>query len=219
VLEGSSPSNGLAGTVNGRGRVDVGLDAAGLLQVISGQGTFKVRDGKLLALPALGVLGKDDDEEVGDDALDVKFRLDAKGARLGPLVIDLGPVRYAGDGHLRWTGAIDVQLEASARPGERASLADLAARLVAWDIRGTLEDPHAQALPLGIDTRTFDQVAADPTARVPLPSDGDGELDDSDLDDLPEAGASTAPTPPDDPTEFGDLDDLDDLEDDFGNFE
>mgnify|MGYP000214900177 FL=1 len=219
ALEGSSPDSGLAGSVKGKGRIDLGLDKSGELQVVAGQGSLHVRDGKLLALPALGVLGKDGDDETGDDALDVRFRLDPRGADLTSLQIDLGPVRYAGGGHLRWNGAIDVHLEASARPGERATLADLAARLVAWDIRGTLENPHAQALPLGIDTRTFDQRAADPRARAELPPDASDDLDEGGLDDLPEAGAQVAPPPPDDPAEFGDMDDLDDLEDDFGDFE
>jgi len=215
ALEGGSPDGGLAGTVKGKGRVDLRLDKVGDLKVAAGQGSFHVRNGNLLALPALGVLGKEGDEEVGDDALDVRFRLDGQGVDLTSLQIDLGPLRYAGSGELHWTGAIDVHLESSARPGERATLADLAARLVAWDIRGTLEAPHAQALPLGIDTRTFDQVAADPRARAVLPPDSSDDLDDGGLDDLPEAGATTAPVELDEPTEFGDMDDLDDDFDDF----
>ena len=108
-----------------------------------------------------------------------------------------------------------MHLEASPRPGERATIADLAARLVAWDIRGTLEDPHAQALPLGIDTRTFDQKAQDPHQRIDddaLPTDSVLRQNEQNLDELPEAGGTVAPAPPD-RTEFGDMDDLDELDD------
>jgi hypothetical protein len=147
--------------------------------------------------------------------MNIRFQLDQRAATLNTIVIDLGPVRYKGAGEVRWTGALDVQLEASPRPGERATIADLAARLVAWNIRGTLEDPHAQALPLGIDTRTFDQRAQDPRGGIEddaLPEDSVLREGEQSLDELPEAGANVAPPPPD-RTDFGNMDELDDLDD------
>lgn len=207
AIEGSP--NTLEGMVKGKGKVDLKVTAEDGLVVTAGQGSLHVRDGKLLSVPALAALSKEGDK-TGDDAMNARFRLDRRGAELRTLVIDLGPVRYQGSGTLRWTGAIDIHLEASARPGERATLAELAARLVAWDIRGTLDAPHAQALPLGIDTRTFDQKAQDPRTVVNQEAvEAVMGEDDAGLDDLPEAGANVAPPPPD-RTEFGDFDDLDD---------
>ncbi len=205
--------NTLEGTVRGKGKLDLVVTSEDGLQIPAGQGSLHIRDGKLLAVPALAVLGKEGDK-TGDDAMNVRFSLDKRGANLNTVVIDLGPVRYSGSGELRWTGGIDVHLEAAARPGERATLADLTARLVAWDIRGTLDNPHAQALPLGIDTRTFEQKARDPRqgTAADLPENSVLGDDDNTLDDLPEAGANMAPPPPD-RTEFGNMDDLDDLDD------
>ena len=213
AMEGSP--NTLEGLVHGRGKLDLKVTSADGPAVTAGQGSLHVRDGKLLSVPALAALSKEGDK-TGDDAVNARFRLDPKGAVLNTLVVDLGPVRYQGSGSLRWTGGVDIHLEASARPGERASLTELAARLVAWDIRGTLDAPHAQALPLGIDTRTFDQKARDPRHMVDSDALPEGSVlrdEASGLDDLPEAGASVAPPPPD-RTEFGNMDDLDD-EDDF----
>ena len=212
AIEGSP--NALEGTVQGGGRVDLKVTSTDGLVTPAGSGRLEVTDGRLLSVPALAVLTRAEDK-FGDDAIKVSFQLDPRAATLDPLVIDLGPVRYMGAGEVRWTGGLDVHLEASPRPGERATIADLAARLVAWDIRGTLEDPHAQALPLGIDTRTFDQKAQDPRQRIDddaLPTDSVLRQNEQNLDELPEAGGTVAPAPPD-RTEFGDMDDLDELDD------
>jgi len=212
VIEGSP--NALEGTLKGKGTLDLMVTANDGLTVPAGRGSLHVRDGKLLSLPALAPLIREEDK-TGDDAMNVRFQLDQRAATLNSIVIDLGPVRYIGAGEIRWTGALDVHLEASPRPGERATIVDLAARLVAWNIRGTLEEPHAQALPLGIDTRTFDQMAQDPRDMFDedaLPADSVLREDEQSLDELPEAGATVAPPPPD-RTEFGNMDELDDLDD------
>ncbi|HCH63278.1 MAG: hypothetical protein CL927_07660 [Deltaproteobacteria bacterium] len=206
--------NSLEGQVHGAGRLNLKVTAADGLVIPDGSGHLNVRDGRLLSVPALAVLTRTEDKW-GDDAMKVDFRLDARAATLDPLVIDLGPVRYKGAGEVRWTGGLNVHLEASPRPGERATIADLAARLVAWDIRGTLEEPHAQALPMGLDTRTFEQRDNAPGVNFDenaLPEDSVLRQDTQTLDELPEAGADVAPPPPD-RTEFGNMDELDELDD------
>ncbi len=202
--------NQLVGAVAGDGRVELRLQAETGVTVTGGSGAIRVRDGRLLSLPALGAVARESSTADGDDALDIRFVLGPRGVDLRTIQVDLGPVRYAGQGEVRWSGALDVHLEASPRPGQRATLADLTARLVAWDVRGTLSSPHAQALPLGIDTRTFEQAAQDPR-RALLSKDGDpvlGTAGDG-LDELPESGARMAPPPADDRSQYGKFDDLD----------
>lgn len=205
VSTGGSP-NTLEGLVSGRGSLDLAVRGETGLTVQSGGGSVSVRDGRLITLPALEALAGDAKDTVGDDTLDVRFGLDSRGMSLRSLQVDLGPVRYAGTGTVRWSGSLDVKLRGSKRPGERSSFADLTARLVDWHIRGTLSAPHVQALPMGIDTRTFEEMASDPAARPVLPEELD---EDGNLDELPEPGASVAP-PPEDVHGWGDLDNLDD---------
>lgn len=204
---------GISGTTHGEGTVALALGAEGLA-VTGGKGEVHVRSGRLLSVPALGAMRRKEGGETpaGDHQLDLRYTLTPTALRLPSLQVDLGPVRYRGQGEVRWTGAVDVHLEGGARPGERATAADLAARLVAWDIRGTLAEPKVQALPLGIDTRTFDQAA--PASRhdvEALPEDSVlGSDPEGALDDLPEVeGGHLAPV------ELGDPRDLDDGEDDW----
>ncbi len=205
---------GIGGILRGEGTVEVGVEG-GELTVRGGTGEAHIIDGRLLAIPPFGAMKRDTSGETGDDQLDLRYRLGPRGVRFPELFVDLGPVRYTGAGEVRWTGGVDVQLEGGARPGERARPSDLAARLVAWNIRGTLQDPQMQALPLGIDTRTFDQVTTGnrgqrTTEGLPEGSVLGGAPEDA-LDEIPEAtGGNLAPPPA-----FDDVRDLDDGEDDW----
>lgn len=204
---------GIAGRTHGEGTVAVALEERALA-VTGGKGEVHVREGRLLSVPALSAMRRREGGETASSGheLDLRYRLGPRALVFPELQVDLGAVRYRGSGEVRWTGGVDLRLEGGARPGERATAADLAARLVAWHVRGTLAEPEVQALPLGIDTRTFEQRAAadarDPEARPTtgvLDSDHGGALD-----ELPEVeGGHLAPV------ELGDPSDLDGPEDDW----
>ena len=193
------PTGGSAAAIEGRldGSGDLALALVeGGLGVTGGSGAVTVRDGRLISLPALAALSQADGgaSKPGDDALDARFRLDPDGATWTRLDLDLGPVRYSGSGWMRWTGALDLSLEGRR---DKRGLADLAARLVAWRLHGTTAAPLVQALPLGVDTRTFEQSGP--------AHDALDDLDDGALDDL-SVPSERAPVRPDLDIDFDDFD-------------
>lgn len=202
-LEPKGPAaRAIGGRLNGRGEVSLGLFADGLT-VTDGGATVSIREGRLLELPTLKALAKADgkQETVGDDEVDLRMSMDDRGVRMQRLALDLGPIRYVGEGEVRWTGGIDLALQADR---DRKGLADLAARLVAWRVDGTTAQPRVQALPMGVDTRTFAQKAADPYDPDALDA-----LDDEALDELASPAERQPTSGEDDDADFN-LDDFDD---------
>ena len=185
----------IEGRLDARGDLVMALLDDGL-GVTGGGGSVTVRGGRLVSLPALAALAQADGAagKPGDDELDARFRLGPDAVTWTRLDLDLGPVRYAGGGWMRWTGALDLSLEARR---DKRGLADLAARLVAWRLVGTTEAPRVQALPLGVDTRTFEQAGP---ARDAL-----DDLDEGDLDAL-EAPSERSPARPDLDIDLDDFD-------------
>lgn len=206
-LEPRGPAaTSIEGRLAGQGTASLRLTEEGLT-VTGGRATATVREGRLVSLPTLAALTKGVDEQdgPGDDEVDLEMVYDAQGVTFRSLDLDLGPVRYRGGGEVRWSGGLDLALEADR---SRKRLADLAARLVAWRVGGTTARPAVQALPLGVDTRSFAQKRA----AEGVDADALDGLDEAALDELETAsdrGAAGEPPRDDDEVEFN-LDDFDD---------
>ena len=191
-LEGLRPAGPAASAIEGRlaghGSASLRLTEDGLA-VTGGRGKVTVREGRLVSLPTLAALTKGAEREggPGDDAVDLDMVFGVEGVSFRALDLDLGPVRYRGGGTLRWTGGLNLSLEAD-RSARR--LSDLAARLVSWRVGGTTARPTVQALPLGVDTRTFAQKRS----AEGVDADALDALDSDALDELETASERSPPS-------------------------
>ncbi len=201
-LDQLQPAGGSAraigGLLQGQGTVDLGMDEDGLL-VREGAGRVQVSQGRLLPLPLFSALSEKagGDRGAGDDALELRFALSPRALQIAALDLDLGPVRYHGVGEIRYSGGLDLDFDARR---DHKGVADLAARLVAWTVGGSLDAPRVQARPMGVDTRTFSQKGD--------PGDAMDDLSDERLDELA-TPADRAPAARKRPDLDIDLDDFD----------